>query len=94
MVNHKEVPVFEPKQTYCAFCGRPSARLHPTLSFLWTLPVCPPLSFVARDGSNSFLTSSSCQCNGGVGGGAELPNPLLAINSLLYGCRNSSTEEI
>lgn len=40
--------------------------LYPTLSFLWTLPARLLPSFVARDGSNSFLINSSCQCN--VGG--------------------------
>lgn len=74
------------------FSRHPTALLPPTLSFLWALPACPPLSFLARDGSNSFLINSSCWCNGGVGDGAEWPNPLLAIYSFLYGCRKSSTE--
>lgn len=73
---------FETKQTCSVLSCHATVLLYPALSFLWTLPARLLPSFVARDGSNSFLINSSCQCNAGGG----WLNPLLAVNSLLHGC--------
>lgn len=65
MVDHDKVKVL--RISRCAGCYLVMLQCYQSqaLSFWRARPACLLPSFVARDGSNSLLINSSCQCNGG-----------------------------